>query len=142
MRKVKYNHRRQAFEIGLEVWGKNKRIPICTDDEKTAVGSEQVITEKIDRINRNREKISRMVFDDHSAYMSRILDNDYYFTKSYEPFNDTFEEFASKLYISKVYADIYKNGEITMVFTVKSRKKYQFDVGAEFELHMDNSINM
>lgn len=73
MCKVKYSQRRQIFYIELEVWGKNKKIPIYVDDEKTAVESEQIITEKIDRINRNREKLSRMVFDDHSAYMSRIL---------------------------------------------------------------------
>lgn len=142
MCKVRYNRHRQTFELKLEVWGKNKRIPICTGDGKIAADSKQIITEKIDRINRNREKLSRMVFDDHSAYMSRILDNDYHFTKSYEPFNDTFEEFADNLYISEIYADIYKNGEITIVFTVKSRKKYQFEASAEFELHMDNSINM
>ena len=142
MCKVKYNHGRQAFEIELEVWGKNKKIPICVDDEKTAADSEQIITEKIDRINRNREKVSRIVFDDYSDYIFKIRDNDYHFTKRYDPFNDTFEEFADKLYISKVFADIYKNGEITICFTVKSRKKYQLNVSYEFALYMDNSIGM
>lgn len=139
MCKVKYSHGRQAFEIELEVWGKNKKIPIYVDDEKTAADSEQIITEKIDRINRNREKISRMVFDD---YLFGISNDAYRFPELYDSFNDTFEEFAEKLYISKIFADIYKDGEITICFTVKSRKKYQLDVSEEFELYMDNSIDM
>ncbi|MDE6708895.1 MAG: hypothetical protein K2J76_00205 [Oscillospiraceae bacterium] len=119
MCKVKYNHGRQAFEIELEVWGGKKKIPIYVDDEKTAAESEQIITEKIDRINRNREKISRIVFDYYSLEISSIA---YRLPEPYESFKDTFEEFAGKLYISKIFADIYEDGEIIIYFTVKSRK--------------------
>lgn len=142
MCKIKYNQRRQTFEITLEVWKKNKKIPICTDNEKIAADSTQIITEKIARINRNKEKISRMLFDYYADYMSYIFDNDYHYAKLHEPFNDTFEDFADNLYISEIFADIYKNGDIVICFTVKSRKKYPLAASAEFELHMDNSINM
>lgn len=138
MCKVKYNHSRQAFEIELEVWGRNKKIPIYVDDEKTAADSGQIITEKVDRINRNREKISRIVFDYYSLEISSIA---YRLPEPYESFKDTFDEFAGKLYISKIFADIYEDGKITIYFTVKSRKKYCLDVLKEFELYMDNSIN-
>lgn len=138
MCKVKYSHGRQAFEIELEVWGRKKKIPIYVDDEKTAADSEQIITEKIDRINRNREKISRIAFDDYSF----IIRNDAYrFPERYESFKDTFEEFAGKLYISKIFADIYEDGEITIYFTVKEEKKYKLDVVTELILYMDNSID-
>lgn len=137
MCKVKYSHGRQAFEIELEVWGRKKKIPIYVDDEKTAADSENIITEKINRINRNREKISRIVFDYYSLEISSIA---YRLPEPYESFKDTFEEFAGKLYISKIFADIYEDGEITIYFTVKSRKKYCLDVLKEFELYMANGI--
>lgn len=139
MCKVKYSHGRQAFEIELEVWGRKKKIPIYVDDEKTAADSEQIITEKIDRINRNREKISRIVFDYYSLEISSIA---YWLPEPYESFKDTFEEFAGKLYITKIFADIYEDGEIIIYFTVKSRKKYCLDVFTELELYMDNGIGI
>ena len=82
------------------------------------------IQEKLCRIERNREKISRILYAEMSEYCD----------------GETPEQFAAALYLTRVYADIYRDDAVCVCFTVKSRRRYIIDAERDFELHHDNSL--
>ncbi len=118
------------FTYKYPLWGRTVTMKIMTDDRSLAEAQLKEITDKLARIERNRGKIAKMLMDDH---FSGILDF---------PQNESEEEFTSALYISALRAELYKDGDVEIIFAVKSRRRYPLAVDYECELHADNSFEI
>ena len=96
-----------------------------TDDRAAAEKALPVISDKLDRIERGREKISKRIIEDM------------------QPLSDyQTEDISSSLYISKLRAEIYRDGDIEIIFGIKSRLSFKVDFFYEAELHSDNSFEI
>ena len=100
-----------------------------TDNEAAAQNNITEITDKVSRIERNRMKIAELLYKDHSSINSS--DN-----------AETLSDFSEGLYITDMRAEIYRNNEVEIIFSVKSTHKYLLDFFYECELHSDNSIDI
>ena len=117
------------FHFNQNIWGRKVSIKIMTDNKETAQNNIPEITEKLSRIERNRRKIAELLYKDHNSVHS-----------SYN--TETLADFTEGLYISDIRAEIYRNNEVEMIFSVKSTHKYPLDFFYECELHSDNSIDI
>ncbi len=123
-------HQKGYFTHKYSLWERSVTVKIMTDNLHLAEAQLTVITDKLARIDRNKGKIAKMLMDDH---FSGIPDF---------PLNESEAEFASALYISAVRAELYKDGDVEIIFTVKSRRRYPLAVDYECELHADNHLEI
>ena len=113
----------RSCKIPCMLWGKHLHVKINADSA-TAQRCMDSIMEKLSRIERNREKLSKIVYTEMAEYCD----------------GETLEQFAAPLYLTRVYVDIYRDNTVCVCFTVKSHRRYALDVERDFELHHDNSL--
>lgn len=110
-------------KLSCVLWGKHLDVRIHAD-LVTAQRCMDSIKEKLSRIERNREKLSQILYTEMAEYCD----------------GETPEQFAAALYLTRVYVDIYRDDTVCVCFTVKSRRRYTIDAERDFELHHDNSL--
>lgn len=123
-------HKNGYFTFKCHLWERIVTVKIMTDDRSRAEALLNVIADKLVRIDRNKLKIAKMLMDDHFSAMPD------------RPHNESSEEFTSALYISALRAELYKDGDVEIIFSVKSRQPYPLAVDYECELHDDNSFEI
>lgn len=125
MPELEHNAKQCCYFFRREIWCRKVRVKLMTEDENQAHSVMPAVTEKIDRIDRNRDKIANLLYKG-----------------VYEEGSETVEEFSAALYISALRAEIYRDDGIEIIFTVKSKNDYPCSVKYECELHNDNSIEI
>lgn len=123
-------HQKGYFTHKFLLWGRSTAIKIMTDDRSAAETHFHEITDKLARIDRNQGKIAKMIMEDHFYEMPDLYKN------------ESEDEFVSALYISAVRAELYKDGDVEILFAVKSRRHYPLAVDYECVLHNDNSFEI
>lgn len=123
-------HQKGYFTYKYPLWGRTVTVKIMTDDRSLAEAQLNEITDKLARIERNKSKIAKMLMDDHFSGIPDVSQN------------ESAEEFTSALYISTLWAELYKDGDVEIIFAVKSRRRYPVAVDYECELHADNSFEI
>lgn len=122
---LKYNEAKGFYSFSRSVWGRSITVRIMTDDRAAAEKSLPVISDKLDRIERGREKISKRITEDMQALPEYLT-----------------EDISSSLYISALRVEIYRDGDIEIIFGIKSRLSFKPDFYYEAELHSDNSFEI
>lgn len=96
------------------------------------------IVANIQLIDRNKERISRIIYNDRYTDMNCYADD---LIDSIKTVN--FEHFLSGLYISKVRIELYKDGEFDVIFSVMSKHKHRLDFDYdECILYFDHSFEI
>lgn len=125
MEMLRYNEAKGFYSFSRPLWARSITVRIMTDDRAAAEKALPVITDKLDRIERGREKISKRIIEDM------------------QPLSDyQTEDISSSLYISKLRAEIYRDGDIEIIFGIKSRLSFKVEFFYEAELHSDNSFEI
>ena len=125
---LKYNEAKGFYSFSRSVWGRRITVRIMTDDIAAAEKAYPVITDKLDRIERGREKISKRITED-LTYLPEHLKEDV-------------SGLSSSLYISALRAEIYRNGDVDIIFGIKSRISFKADFYYEAVFHSDNSFEI
>lgn len=141
MVELKYDKKHSYFYFYNMLWERKLKIKVMTDSEAVAQNSLQPIIDSLKRIDRNKKKITAKIFEDrygddvghHFTYADDIIDE-----YAVEPM----EHFESGIYISNVRIEIYKDGDMDIYFTVKSKYKYHLDLDDECVLYSDNSFEV
>lgn len=138
MVELQYDEKHFCFYFYDRLWERRLKIKVMTESEDTARESLRSITESLQRINRNKKRISALLFedrygDDVSAYAGDLIG---------EAKAEPMEHFETGIYISNVRAEIYNNGDTDMYFTVKSKYQYHLDFDDECVLYADHSFEI
>lgn len=124
MDKIRYNEEQKAFEITYKLWDNDTDVLLYVKSEQEILENLGEIAGKLDKIDRNRTKITSLIDRKLGKSLSQH------------------EGFEKTMYISKALVDIDEDGA-TVEFTVKSREKAVLKgVGVDLELSTDNSIEI
>ena len=123
MSELVFHPRNGYCTLQQTLWGRTVSVRVLADPE-TSQRCLAAITDKLSRIERNRIKLSRMVYEEMTEFAA----------------GESEEQFTAALYLSKILVDIYRNDAVCVCFTVRSSRRYQLTVERDFELRNDNSI--
>ena len=104
MNKIKYNEKEEAYEIVYKIWEKDMTVRFYVEEQEDIMENISEIAAKLDRLNRSKSTVVRLVADD--GY--------------YEGAAETLEDF---IMLVKVYVDIDED-EVVLCFTVNSTDGY------------------
>lgn len=127
---LRYNEAKDFYSFSRSVWGRSITVRIMTDDNAAAEKALPVISDKLDRIERGREKISKRITEDMQSLPEYLTED------------VSREDISSSLYISALRAEIYRDGDIEIIFGIKSRLSFRLDFYYEAVLHSDNSFEI
>ena len=141
MVELKYDEKHFCFYFYFTLWGRKLKINVMTDSGDIAKKALQCIIVSLQRIDRNKKKISAKIFE--GRYGGNISYHYTYTDDIIEKFTgDPMEHFVSGIYISNVRAEIYNNGDTDIYFNVKSKYKYHLDFNDECVLYSDHSFEV
>lgn len=141
MVELKYDKKHSYFYFYNMLWERKLKIKVMTESEDIAQKLLQSIIESLQRIDRNKKKISAKIFEDR--YGDDVIHRFTYADDIIDEFAaEPIEHFESGIYISNVRAEIYNNGDTDIYFTIRSRYKYHLDLDDECVLYSDHSFEV
>lgn len=120
MSRIKYNEKEEAFEISYKLWENEVTVRFYVEEESEIMDNFSEIAQKLDKLNRNKKKISEIIADE--GY--------------YDGFSETLSD---NIQITSAYVDIDEDG-VVVCFNVDSRDGYLSPLA--MELGIDNGIEV
>lgn len=116
MNKIQYNSKEEAYEIKYKLWDKEITVRFYVEDQQEIMDNFSAIAQKLDMVNRSKNKIAEM-----------IVDEGYY--------EGSIESLEKCICITKAYIDIdyadENETEVVVCFTVAGTDGYMSDLAVE-----------
>lgn len=128
---IKYNEEQEAYELDYELWGNSVRVLFYVDSESVIMESIGEIADKLDRINRNKDKIAAVIMREgwHEKGKFPMLDE---------------KKFSDSLIIADAFVDMEEDDGMAAAvirFIVVSGEGYLKDRLA-VEIETDNGMEI